>query len=595
MVNLDISFALLHVSIFFIVVMIGVTLRIKNKVQIHFAFLSLMGLVLIWSLGQLLEIYTRNVSGRTQFFFIYVYFFGLDFVPVNILLMGLIFAQKKINLTFKYFGLFIPPILSFLILLTNNYHHLFFEHFALNNNYVVFGKYFYVHTFINYVYIIIGSYHLIYFTINNSGFFSKQSLLITFGIMISFLTNIISTLKLVKLPFYSTPVTFCVAILFIGLAIFKFRFLNVIPIALEKVVDNMSDSFIVVDEDLKVIDYNKTLFSLDLMRICRNEIITTLLKSQKIVTDREAQNLIRLMQRLATQKKKKLHLQRKINDRYFEIDVSPIFSKREYLGAIFLIKDVTQHKTDLEIIRATQNQLIERARLMSLGELAAGIAHDINSPLSVLQTIFHVMDTLIKKGSQEISTYPQLEPTFNQLKTNCEIGTNACQRMIQIVNSVRNNTRNVNAEIVKIFYIDEIMRDLELLMNHYFKESKCSLLISGDRRCTLKGDPGKLSQVLTNLILNAIQAYGATPGSVEINLQNLERNVLITISDKARGIDEKYRDGIFKNILTTKGTQGTGLGLYISYAIITGHFQGKIWFESAIGVGTTFFITIPKR
>lgn len=100
--------------------------------------------------------------------------------------------------------------------------------------------------------------------------------------------------------------------------------------------------------------------------------------------------------------------------------------------------------------------------------------------------------------------------------------------------------------------------------------------------------------MITNLVVNAAQAYGDKGGKIEVSVEKAPKSkALIKVSDYAGGLSEEIKPYIFKNILTTKGTFGTGLGLYLAYSVIKGEFNGKIDFQSEKGEGTTFYISIP--
>lgn len=147
---------------------------------------------------------------------------------------------------------------------------------------VFFGKYLVVHQIYSYGLMIIGMLYLLNYSIKNSGFFSKQSILMLIGISIPLSINILGSLQIVPMSVYMTPITFTVAILFIALAIFKFDFLKVAPIALQRVVDRMSDGYIIVNDENLVTDFNQTfleLFSLktsELRNININDLISKL-------------------------------------------------------------------------------------------------------------------------------------------------------------------------------------------------------------------------------------------------------------------------------------------------------------------------------
>ena len=113
---------------------------------------------------------------------------------------------------------------------------------------------------------------------------------------------------------------------------------------------------------------------------------------------------------------------------------------------------------------------------------------------------------------------------------------------------------------------------------------------------TVMGNSTKLGQVITNLVMNAIQAYEDSPGMIDIDVYKSEQNeVVISVEDYAGGIPEHIRSHIFKNILTTKGVSGTGFGLYLAYSVIKGNFGGDMEFETETGKGTKFVIRIPLK
>ena len=99
---------------------------------------------------------------------------------------------------------------------------------------------------------------------------------------------------------------------------------------------------------------------------------------------------------------------------------------------------------------------------------------------------------------------------------------------------------------------------------------------------------------MNNLISNAIQSYNGEPNKiVNLSLENTESRLIITIQDYGMGIPDEVKDKLFKEIITSKGKDGTGLGLFISYSNIKTQFNGDLKFESELGKGTTFEITLP--
>ena len=136
-------------------------------------------------------------------------------------------------------------------------------------------------------------------------------------------------------------------------------------------------------------------------------------------------------------------------------------------------------------------------------------------------------------------------------------------------------------------------RDGTIIHNDLTKH-RVKLNVDIKKDLIVKGNPAKLSQVVTNIVVNAIQAYEDKGGEINLKVDSNAKEVVISVEDFAGGIPEHIRDSIGKNILTTKGVSGTGFGLYLAYSVIKGAFGGEIKFDSEVGKGTTFYITIPK-
>ena len=141
-------------------------------------------------------------------------------------------------------------------------------------------------------------------------------------------------------------------------------------------------------------------------------------------------------------------------------------------------------------------------------------------------------------------------------------------------------------------------KKVDILIKHEIK--KALLILEGNIECdpalTLHGDINNLIQVVINLISNSIQAYQGVPNQrILFNISADNKNVYIVVRDFGCGMNEETKNKLFKEMVTTKGKNGTGLGLYMSYSTIKGKFGGDINFTSEENVGTTFTITIPIK
>ena len=189
----------------------------------------------------------------------YITYIANAFMPIAWLFTGLIFSNTKINFKKRYILLFVMPVISLLILWTNKYHNLFYVNYSMNYSEIVYGFYLqYIYTLYTYLFLLLGVFYLLRYSIKNAGFFSRQSLLFIFGSMIPIVVNILGTFNIIPMTVYITPISFAFTIICFTFAIFKFKFLSVTPIAMQRIVDRMSDSFLVVNEDGTITDFNDT-------------------------------------------------------------------------------------------------------------------------------------------------------------------------------------------------------------------------------------------------------------------------------------------------------------------------------------------------
>jgi signal transduction histidine kinase len=118
--------------------------------------------------------------------------------------------------------------------------------------------------------------------------------------------------------------------------------------------------------------------------------------------------------------------------------------------------------------------------------------------------------------------------------------------------------------------------------------------INLDEKLEIEGDITALTQVLNNIVINAIQSYD-NGGIIDMTVSEIEEYTAFIIKDYGKGIEGRIKDKIFNEMVTTKGKDGTGIGLYISNIAIKSHFRGKIDIESEVDKGTTVYVLLPKN
>ena len=279
MKNIGSLIALIISTILLFVLALVLKNKKNKKSQAQKLFITTISLMIAWTIPIMMEILFQNYP-TDPIFFEGLASFGACFVPVAFMLFGIVFSKTKVKFTPKILLLFLIPVISTILMFTNRSHHLMYQNFSYKTSEIVFGGYFPVHSIYSYVCIFIGLIYLLRYTIKNSGFFSKQSIFILTGVFISVAISVLATFGILNLTIYATPISFTIAFVFFALAIFKFDFLKIAPIALQRIVDRISDSYIVVNEDNVVTDFNETfldLFKVDAFDI-RNKSLEDLFK-----------------------------------------------------------------------------------------------------------------------------------------------------------------------------------------------------------------------------------------------------------------------------------------------------------------------------
>lgn len=244
-------------------------------------------------------------------------------------------------------------------------------------------------------------------------------------------------------------------------------------------------------------------------------------------------------------------------------------------------KNVKELKKALEELKETQLQLINSEKMASLGQLVAGVAHEINTPVASIKSNNAIITKLISQIEQE-----DLKEMFSQINN---IDKEAIQRISNIVISLKKFVRLDEAELQEA----NINKEIDLTLDLISHETKNKIEIEKHyaELPPIRCYPNMLNQVFTNILVNACQAITES-GKIIITTEFKNGNLIVKIKDNGQGIPRENLSKIFTVGYTTKGVGvGTGLGLAISQKIIDKH-NGKIAVNSELGVGTEFIITI---
>lgn len=262
------------------------------------------------------------------------------------------------------------------------------------------------------------------------------------------------------------------------------------------------------------------------------------------------------------------------------------------------IQKITKKYVDQ--IHSSQESLMESERLASLGQLIGGIAHNLKTPIMSISGAIEGLSDLIKEYDSSIDDpevnhhdHHEIAGDMNELIVKIK---DYIEYMSDIITAVKGQAVNLSESDTVYFTVDELVKRVDILMKHELKNAIVYLNIGvkTDENLALKGDINSLVQVINNMISNAIQAYNGKPEQkIDLIIETKNNNLIIAVKDYASGLPKKVQDKLFKEMITTKGKNGTGLGLYMSYSTIKAHFNGDIQFETEAGLGTTFYIILP--
>ena len=254
-----------------------------------------------------------------------------------------------------------------------------------------------------------------------------------------------------------------------------------------------------------------------------------------------------------------------------------------------------------EELRQAQSRLVQSEKMASLGNLAAGMAHEINTPIGAVNSAADTSKRAIGRVIQSIKESRSLEDlnadqkfrdSLNFIKSNNDVITLASKRIAKIVKSLRSFARLDEADFMDADIHEGIDSTLTLL--HHTTEDRIEIVKEYGDIPKISCRPSQLNQVFMNLLKNAAESI-QDKGIIHIKTSVEDNKVIIRISDDGLGIGEENLNRVFDPGFTTKGVGvGTGLGLSISYNIIHDHL-GEIEVKSEEGKGSTFSIILPIK
>lgn len=361
--------------------------------------------------------------------------------------------------------------------------------------------------------------------------------------------------------------------------------------AFENIIEYITDSIIIIDEKLIIKEVNKIFYKKfqpnkkkvyqeyrDLLRDSslknHEDLLINLINEANITRNNQSTQIKVVGSEVA----------------YFEVQVNCVIVKGDYFGTIVFFKDITDQKKNMDL-------MIEKERLMSLSQIIGGVAHNLKTPIMSVSGGL----AIIKKDTNKLYMYLNNDNNGDTQKLIAEInswherGQAYLCYMTDIINAIKSQLKDFDQNKAESFIIKDVINGIVLLMSYELKKNKCKLIkeINIDDSIKIDGDINALIQVLNNLISNAISAVKYNT-NITLSVYKENKDIVFSVTNEGDAIPEYIQKKIFTEMVTTKGKDGTGLGLYISKSIIKSSFEGDIYFNSGNEI-TTFFIRIPLK
>ncbi len=526
------------------------------------------------------------------------------------LMIALAFVKGYEKLPYWNLLLLITPVVMCLIALTNDWHHLMYKSFSLIRSQIVFGPCVLINGIHTYGCLLTSFILLINFARHNpSRLYTKQCSLLISGAVFPLLASITATFSSLDMPITLTPLSFLPVLLCDGIAIYRLNLLDITPIATQHVLDWISDCYLILSEKGLVISFNRPFAKVFAARygIAENRYLKDCIKADDVANKTAVYNMMTALEACRESQSTISYEQAATNEKdgviqknYYVIDVSPLEINDRSVGYAVIFKDITQLKKSMQQLQESEKHMMEQERFAFLGQMIGGLAHNLKTPIMSISGCISAADTLIDECLASLDD-PQVnnedyKEIYGEIRDWFDKIREASAYMSDIITAIKGQATNVSAFDESEFTLDELIKRTTLLMRHELVASGCILESEGNApsAVTLRGDINNLVQVMGNLLSNAIYAQKQVGGGkITIGMELLAGELKLYVKDTGNGIPPNVKERLFREMVTSKGAFGSGLGLYISNAVVRGKFGGCMWAEDNPGGGAVIGMTIP--
>lgn len=552
--------------------------------------------IALWTFGYSFELLSQAFA--VKLFWAKLQISVVALMPIIWMVFGLSYINSRFVTRRTIALLCIIPTITILVIWTNDLHHLHWTTVTAPQRgtfpalIVTRGPYFFVHAIYSYVALLIGTSALFRSPRPALRRYRYQTIAMIIGGITPFIGNVIYIAGFSPIPQLDlTPFAFAVSAFVFTWSIFGFQMFHIGPIAYKLIVDGMHDPVIVLDAHGRIATTNTSATS-----ILGQE--GTLLVGHYIT------NVLPWWGQIVQQEHSEIALEYEGDQRHFDIRLTPLLRQGGRLrGHVAVFHDVTDRKRTETALRAmydAQSDLIaqiahakqdaEDANVAKT-EFISFVSHELKTPMAAIRGYTDLMS---------MGFAGQLTPTVEEYISNIRSNIDSLVMLVtDLSDAARIETDQFELDFNYVNLdevVSQVLRSTDSIINNYQHTVVHDLpqdlpFIWGDRR--------RIIQIMTNLLSNACK-YTPSGGLIQISAARDELSdqfIRISVSDNGYGIEPDQQLMLFNKFFRAKGAKqrginGTGLGLHITRHLVE-HHGGKIWFESEVGVGTTFYFTMP--
>ncbi len=543
-------------------------------------FLFLNFAVFLWAVTETLIVSSTTLAGIS--FWLKIQYLAIPMVPVLWLLVIMRYTGRENQVTLRNAALLsIFPLITFLLVCTNSYHHLYYSSVGIDTSglyplqSLARGPWFWLHIAYSYSLIVLSLGLLLYRLVYKQTIYRGQTMTLLIACLIVMASNISYIARL--FPFANvdpSPFAFAIAGIIMVVSIFKYRTLDLVPIARDHVFENMSDAVVVIDRNGRLIDCNQ--HAVDIFHWVEPVIGTS-------ITQLWGNQPGLLQYPISAENMSNTELLFDDNGvtRYYQVSTAHITDEQqENTAQILMLHDITQRK-QAEVARLEFERKVQISnRLATVGEMAAGIAHEINNPLT---PILGFSETLMHQDLPE-----DILEDIRIIHSCARRTADVTMRMLTFARQTR--------PVRTVCNINELIESTAQLRAYRLQTDGIQVIteLSPALPLTL-ADPGQLQQMFLNLVINAEYEMKTNHegGILRIKTEQAGNNISILFIDNGPGISKANMEKLFTPFFTTKKMgEGAGFGLSVCHGIVTDH-NGSIYAVSEEGQGATFIVELP--